>query len=411
MSKTYRNDGPWGAGKRARLTVAEVDNNNYDDDVRLAALEAAGIGVGIDYISFDSSGLTVHMTDHSLQGPFTIPPAKFNVRGAWQNSVVYNPDDLVNSGGDLYDVLVTHTSVASPGTFDANATDGFGNRLYSLMISASASAVPAGGNPNSVLMKNSYTNYDAFWHSRWTNLTSGSFCGSSQTDGLLLGVPAVISTGAISYTIGQDGAAGSNYIVFSSGLSGTVTVSIDQQGFENPMLQTGCEFYIYQGFPSVGGTQYIVVQQLAGRSVTIQVPDGYLPRTRAQDSTIKLKQIASDIWALSGDLMPVGGALVTLSTISSTVQCDPSLGSIFSISPTVATLIVASPPAGGFVAGTELTLIIHQTTTTSQPISFGFGYSSQGQILLGTVAGTMFVLRFVSDGTKLREVSRTIAMV
>lgn len=78
MAITYRTDGDWGTGKGSNLTAAEVDENFYDHEERIAALEATGgtDGVGISNITQSGTQLTVHLTDASTLGPFTLPQGR-----------------------------------------------------------------------------------------------------------------------------------------------------------------------------------------------------------------------------------------------------------------------------------------------------------------------------------------------
>jgi hypothetical protein len=69
------------------------------------------------------------------------------------------------------------------------------------------------------------------------------------------------------------------------------------------------------------------------------------------------------------------------------------------------TLTTTVPPAG-----TLATVIIVTNGTTSRTVTFGTGFASTGTLATGTVANRRFVVAFVSDGTRLIEVSRTTAI-
>lgn len=62
------------------------------------------------------------------------------------------------------------------------------------------------------------------------------------------------------------------------------------------------------------------------------------------------------------------------------------------------------------VVGTLCTLIVLTSGTTSYTMTFGTGFKSTGTLATGTVTARRFVFQFVSDGTSLIEVSRTVAI-
>lgn len=114
MTSVFRTAGAWGAGLGRPLTWVEQDNNTYDKETRITAIEAAGVGVGIDYITVSGDQMTIHMTDHSIQGPFTLPSAQaWNPVGEWQPSSVYQTNDVVTHLGSGYLVNADHTSATS----------------------------------------------------------------------------------------------------------------------------------------------------------------------------------------------------------------------------------------------------------------------------------------------------------
>ncbi len=121
MTSSFRTAGAWGAGLGRPLTWVEQDNNTYDKETRITAIETAGVAVGIDYIEVIGDQMTIHMTDASLQGPFTLPSADaWNPQGYWLPAHVYQALDTVQYAGGLYLVLVDHTSDS---TFDPDAME------------------------------------------------------------------------------------------------------------------------------------------------------------------------------------------------------------------------------------------------------------------------------------------------
>lgn len=69
------------------------------------------------------------------------------------------------------------------------------------------------------------------------------------------------------------------------------------------------------------------------------------------------------------------------------------------------TLTTTVPPAG-----TTARVIIVTSGTTSRTVTFGTGFKATTTLATGTVSGRRFVVTFVSDGTRLLETSRTLAI-
>lgn len=69
------------------------------------------------------------------------------------------------------------------------------------------------------------------------------------------------------------------------------------------------------------------------------------------------------------------------------------------------TLTTTVPPAG-----TNATVVIVTVGTSSRTVTFGTGFASTGTLATGVSADRRFVLTFISDGTRLLEVSRTTAI-
>jgi hypothetical protein len=131
MPIIYRTPGAWGAGKGSNLAAAEVDGNFYDHDGRIAALEALPIGASIDYFAIIGASLYVHLTDHSMLGPYALPVAQWRLRGEWQPAMVLVANDVLTYGGRVYLVTFDHISAD---TFDPGANDGSGHDYYGLLL-------------------------------------------------------------------------------------------------------------------------------------------------------------------------------------------------------------------------------------------------------------------------------------
>jgi hypothetical protein len=134
MSIVYRTDdvARWGAGKGSNLTPPEVDGNFWEMIQRLIALETnPPSAVSIDDITVAGNQMTIHLTDGSTRGPFTLPTAQWRWTGAWRTSTVYFVNDIFSFDGAIYRVAVSHTSDAA--TFDPNAL-GTSGYIYNLLL-------------------------------------------------------------------------------------------------------------------------------------------------------------------------------------------------------------------------------------------------------------------------------------
>ena len=147
-------------GVNRLLTAFEVDYNFYQHETRIAALESGSDSVGISYIVLHGDQLTFHMTDHTTQGPFTVPLTQFRDRGTWLPFTNYSINDTFSINGTLYLVIFNHTSQA---TFSAGANDGLGHDYYSAMITTPGSSLPTGGATNQVLSKSSSADFAVTW--------------------------------------------------------------------------------------------------------------------------------------------------------------------------------------------------------------------------------------------------------
>lgn len=132
MGMTFRTPGAWGAGKGANLDPAEVDENFWELMLRLVAIETnPPAAISIDAITVDGTVMTVHLSDGSTQGPFTLPTSQWQFTGQWRVSTVYFVNDIFSFDGAIYRVAVAHTSDST--TFDPNALSGSGF-VYNLLL-------------------------------------------------------------------------------------------------------------------------------------------------------------------------------------------------------------------------------------------------------------------------------------
>lgn len=113
--------------------------------------------------------------------------------------------------------------------------------------------------------------------------------------------------------------------------------------------------------------------------------------------------------SLSAPTVDTGTLRVTTKTAlaaSGAVSLDPTLGEVFTLTPTGAVTLSALSAA----VGSRVYLVTTTSGTTSFALTFGTAFKSQGALSTGTVSGKVLVVAFVGDGTNLNEVSRTAAM-
>lgn len=104
---------------------------------------------------------------------------------------------------------------------------------------------------------------------------------------------------------------------------------------------------------------------------------------------------------------PLQTAAKTVLGTTGTVSLDPTLGNLFTCTPTAAitALNAASVPTG------QLIYIVFTTSGTSSfVVTFNTNFKTTGTLATGTVSGKVFTMTFISDGTNFNETSRTTAM-
>lgn len=204
---TYRTtDGTkWGGGLGSDLSATQIDDNFWELESAIEALQdhAAMAGAGIAYFAVAGTNLYVHMTDHTVLGPYTIPTSQWTFRGAWAAVNPYNPMDVVTNGGAVYLILITHTSAAS---FSAGANDGMGHNYYGLILANPSNIIPSGGVAGQRLVKNSATAFDTLWKNDTRNVA------------VYIGQPPLSNELLVRYV-------SPDIITFPSGLTGSETSS------------------------------------------------------------------------------------------------------------------------------------------------------------------------------------------
>lgn len=109
------------------------------------------------------------------------------------------------------------------------------------------------------------------------------------------------------------------------------------------------------------------------------------------------------------------GATLSTATITSDVVVNPTPSATVTITVTAGTVFIWTAgeaetinASGVQTAGQELTCIITNDATLGRTLTFGTGFKSIG-VLLGTIS-KIAVIKFVSDGTNLCEIARTLAL-
>ena len=109
----YRTDdnAQWGAGLGRDLQPGEVDQNFYDVEKRLEAVEQNPVLPNeIESISVDGNRMTITMVDHTVFGPYILPQAALRFTGVFQPNHNYRLYDFLVANDGLYLVLHDFTS-------------------------------------------------------------------------------------------------------------------------------------------------------------------------------------------------------------------------------------------------------------------------------------------------------------
>lgn len=139
----------WGAGQGSDLTAAQVDINFW---VLLTAVQAlqseASDHAAIDNFVIAGNQLFVHLTNHVVLGPFTLPMAQWRFRNEWTARTGYTAFDVFTNGGAVYLVLIDHVSNS---LFAAGSNDGNGHSFYGLLLAAPPKELPQTGETGQLL--------------------------------------------------------------------------------------------------------------------------------------------------------------------------------------------------------------------------------------------------------------------
>jgi len=100
------------------------------------------------------------------------------------------------------------------------------------------------------------------------------------------------------------------------------------------------------------------------------------------------------------------GTITAVTPVVTTTALALATNYKVSFTPTANVTLTSTVPASGI----ECTLIVLTSGTSSWTLTFGTGFVSQGTLATGIVTGKYFVVKFISNGTSLIEISRTVAM-
>lgn len=381
------------------LTAQEVNYNFYQHETRLTAVEAAiTVTVSIETITQPTpSTLLFTMTDSSTQGPFTLPTSTFQDRGTWQPSTPYLVNDTFTANGSLYRVIFDHTSAS---TFSPTANDGAGHDYYAAMMSNPGNALPTGGATGMMLKKSSSTDFAVSWgyalpNGGATNKVLAKLSNSDQDFGW-------ITLGAVSVSFSPSSGSAlvsTNVAAALEELEGL----IGSGGGGSASISTLSDVEFFTGDPQVGAILYYHGPTTWAASSGPSSVGDLLQWNGAAWDPVAVSSLSLDTAQLRDPTMTALGT-------TGAVNLDPSLGNVFTVTPTGdLTITATSVPAGA-----EITLIVITSGATSRTITFDSGtFKSQGTLATGTVSGKYFVVKFVgmtSPASWMVETGRTAAM-
>lgn len=141
----------WGAGQGSDLSATEIDINFWVLLTAVQALQTAqNDQAGIDHFVIVGQNLFVHLTNHFVLGPYTLPMAQWNFTGEWVPRFAYQAFDVFTQDKAVYLVLIQHISNSD---FNAGSTDGEAtpHNFYGLLLAAPTPELPQTGIKGQVL--------------------------------------------------------------------------------------------------------------------------------------------------------------------------------------------------------------------------------------------------------------------
>lgn len=386
MTITYRNNDPvsgrW-TGIGTDLSPYQIDSNFYECVSRIATLEAnTKFTVSISFITISGNDITFHMTDHTTQGPFTIPVSTFRSRGAWQPSTPYLVNDTVSINGTLYLVIFAHTSAS---TFDPGANDGHGHNYYSAMIEVPGSALPTGGTTGQVLTKSSSADFATTWTDK---LPDGGSTGQ---------VLRKASNTSQDAEWGDAVAGIAKPPPSPAGVPGQFLATVD--GTADTMeWVTG----VRAPPPSPAGTSGFLLATADGTPDTMEWID---PSTIGGTTSLPWSSLTGT--PTPAQFRSVLNATSLGNNISGSVNWDLHTDFIYVVTPN-GDLTINVPNANRVF--TKVSLIIYDFNGSSFTISFGTNFRPGTADLVMSTGPKVYLMEFICDSTTVFELSRTGAL-
>ncbi len=133
----------WGAGQGSDLSATQIDINFWVLLTAVQALQTSTAEVAsIDHFVILTNQLFVHLTNHVVLGPYTLPSAQWTFRGPWAPLTEYQFFDVFTNNRTIYLVLFPHRSNA---LFSPFASDNVGHNYYGVLLAAAPSELPQNG--------------------------------------------------------------------------------------------------------------------------------------------------------------------------------------------------------------------------------------------------------------------------
>lgn len=303
MSITYRTTGAWGSGIGQDLSAAQVDGNFYNLDGRISDLEAnPPEAVSIEGITSTSTTLTVQLSNGSTQGPFKLPVATFNYRGAWTTATAYAINDIVSdSNFAAYVVQVAHTTT---GTAINPALTINSVAVYQKILPEANTLLYRGiWQPNTVYYKNHLVRINGIGL-YLINLehTSQSIFFDEYTIGGLSVYSLVLqeaypSTPVVNITTSQTLTLSDQYLGKMINYTGTGELTVELLTLSTTFWPIGGEVHFLQ---NTLDANKIVIDTATSDYDIIWPYDSYGAKTKGLGAVMTLKRISSTEWALFG---------------------------------------------------------------------------------------------------------------
>lgn len=330
------------------LSADEFDADIDNLDGRITTLEGdPPAAVSIASITAVGDQMTITLTD-ATTFTVTMPYRRLNPV-IYTGGLSLSVDDVFPYNGSLYVVIWPHVA---PDVFDLGANDGLGHSYYFNLLPNPGNALPDGGELGQVLQKLSDLSYHRGW--RFLDAIYVTFEPSSDSD-----LPA----GSVAETL--------------EALEVWIASAVAAVSFDAVAISYTPSSASALVSTNVGDA----LDELGERVIGFADVSGTISALQSRDPT------------------------VTALGTAGTVDLDPDLGDVFTVTPTGNITLNCDGPANA-----KITLIVLTSGTSSYNITPSANFKSAGALATGTVSGKTFTISFVGDGTNLVETCRTGAM-